>query len=434
MPDRFRILFYLHKEICHMLLTITEKNIKIVTILNEGGVLHNMKKTLILLLALILVIGSFTACGGAKDTGDGDAAPTEVKIGINYELTGAVATYGEASVDGIMMAFDEINAAGGIDGMKIVPVTVDNKSDAAEATSLATRLFTQEGVVAALGPATSGNYMATIPVAMGNKIPIISASATADEGVTVDANGNVNEYVFRLCFNDSFQGVTMANFAATNLSAKSAVIIQDHSSDYAKGLAKNFKETFTAAGGTIVAEEGYVAKDKDFNAILTSIKGKAFDVIFLPGYYQEAGLIIKQARDLGITAPVLGADGFDSPVLLELAGAAALNDVYFSNHYSSLDQDPKVQDFIAAYKEKYGAEPNAFHALGYDLGMYIADAISRAGSTDPTAIKDALASTTDFAGVTGTFSMGDDHNPIKSIVVVGLENGVQTTSVKVDPK
>ncbi len=391
-----------------------------------------MKKILLILLALVLVMGSFAACGG-NEAAEGEAA-TEVKIGINYELTGPVATYGEASVDGIMMAFDEINAAGGINGMKIVPVKVDNKSDAAEATSLATRLMTQEGVVACLGPATSGNYMATIPVALGNSIPIISASATADEGVTVDADGNVNEYVFRLCFNDSFQGVTMANFASTNLSAKKAVIIQDNSSDYAKGLAKNFKETFTAAGGQIVDEKGYVAKDTDFNSILTSIKSKEFDVIFLPGYYQEAGLIIKQARDLGITAPVLGADGFDSPVLLELAGASALNDVYFSNHYSSLDEDPMVQDFIAAFKEKYGEDPNAFHALGYDLGKYIADAISRAGSTDPEAIKDALAATENFAGVTGTFSMGADHNPIKSIVVIGLENGVQATSVKVDPK
>ncbi len=391
-----------------------------------------MKKYLALVLALVLVIGSLAACGGGAAEEPGEA--TEVKIGINYELTGGVASYGEASVNGIMMAFDEINAAGGINGMTIVPVTLDNKSDAAEATALATRLMVQEGVVAALGPATSGNFMATIPVAMGNSIPIISASATADEGVTVDASGNVNEFVFRLCFNDSFQGVTMANFAANNLSAKNAVIIQDNSSDYAKGLAKNFIETFEAAGGTIVAQEGYVAKDKDFNAILTSIKGKDFDVIFLPGYYQEAGLVIKQARDLGIDVPVLGADGFDSPVLLELAGAAALNDVYFSNHYSSLDQDPMVQDFIAAYTEKYGVEPNAFNALGYDLGKYIADAIARAGSTDPVAIKDALKATENFAGVTGTFSMGEDHNPIKSIVVIGLENGVQATSVKVDPK
>lgn len=380
------------------------------------------------LFTLVFAMTMVAGCGGQTE----DAQT--VKIGINYELSGDVASYGEASVDGIMMAFDEINAAGGIDGLQIEPITVDNKSDTAEATALATRLMTQEGVVACLGPATSGSYMATIPVAMANKVPIISASATADEGVTVDKNGNVNEYVFRLCFNDSFQGVTMANFALNNLEAKKAVIIQDKSSDYAAGLAKNFKETFTAGGGEIVGEEGYVAKDKDFNAILTKIKGQEFDVIFLPGYYQEAGLIIKQARDLDISAPILGADGFDSPVLLELAGAEALNDVYFSNHYSNLGQDPLVQKFIEDFKTKYGKEPNAFHALGYDLGKYIADAIKRAGSPEPEKIKDALANTENFVGVTGSFSMGPDHNPIKSIVVIGLENGVQASSVKVEPK
>jgi len=396
-----------------------------------------MKKFLLTILSSVLVVSLLAGCssGDAKggNTDDGKAA-TEVKIGINYELTGDVATYGNSSVDGILMAFDEINAAGGINGMQIVPVKVDNKSDSAEATSVATKLMTQDNVVASLGPATSGNFMATIPVAMGSKIPVLSASATADEGVTVDDKGNVNDFVFRLCFNDSFQGVTMANFASGNLSATKAVIIKDNSSDYGKGLAENFRSTFEASGGTIVAEEGYVGKDKDFNAILTKIKGQDFDVIFIPGYYQEAGLIIKQARDLGIKTPILGADGFDSPVLLELAGAEALNDVYYSNHYSSLDQDPKVQEFIAAYKAKYNVEPNAFNALGYDLGKFIADAVSRANSTDPVAIKDALASTKGFAGVTGTFDMGEDHNPIKSAVVIGLVNGVQSTSVKVDPQ
>ncbi len=394
-----------------------------------------MKKLLTVLLMIALVFG-LAGCGGSDEkTGEAtDTKATEVKIGINYELSGAVASYGEASVDGILMAFDEINAAGGIDGKMIVPVKADNKSDAAESTSIATRLMTKDEVVAVLGPATSGNFMAAIPVANENKIAIISASATADKGVTTDASGKVNEYVFRLCFNDSFQGITMANFALDNLDKSKAVIIQDKSSDYAEGLARNFIERFEAGGGTIVAHEGYVSKDKDFNSILTKIKGLDFDVIFLPGYYQEAGLVIKQARALGIAAPVLGADGFDSPVLLELAGAAALNDVYFSNHYSSLDKDPMVQNFIEAYKEKYNKEPNAFHALGYDLGKYIADAVKRAGSNDPVAIKDALADTKNFAGVTGTFSMGEDHNPIKSIVVIGLKDGVQTTSIKVDPQ
>lgn len=391
------------------------------------------KKTILSLMAIIMVMGLLVGCKGEANNGNAENA-NEIKIGINYELSGDVASYGQASVDGIMMAFDEINAAGGIDGKKIVPVQIDNKSDSAESTSVATRLMTQEKVVAQLGPATSGDFMATVPVAMQNQVPIISASATADKGVTVDDKGNVNEFVFRLCFNDSFQGVTMANFAFTNLEAKKAVIIKDNSSDYGKGLAENFRTTFEGLGGEIVAEEGYVAKDKDFNAILTKIKGQAFDVIFIPGYYQEAGLIIKQARDLGIDAPVLGADGFDSPVLLELAGADALNDVYYSNHYSSLDQDPLVQKFIEGYKAKNGTEPNAFNALGYDLGNFIADAIKRAGSQDPVAIKDALKATKGFQGVTGTFDMGEDHNPVKSAVVIGLENGAQATSVKVDPK
>jgi len=389
------------------------------------------KKLFSLMLILVLVAAAFAGCGGGG-TEEPAADDSTVKIGINYELTGAVATYGQASVDGIMMAIDEINANGGIDGKQIEVVQGDNKSEPSEATSIATKLITQDGVVAILGPATSGNFKAQEPVCTQNGVPMISASATADD-VTVGADGKVKEFVFRLCFNDSFQGTAMANFAARNLSAKNAVIIKDNSSDYGKGLAESFTAQFTAEGGTIVTEEGYVAKDKDFNAILTNIKGMDFDVIFIPGYYQEAGLIIKQARDLGITAPILGADGFDSPTLLELAGAPALNNVYFSNHYSSLDQDPAVVDFIAKYKEKYGKDPDAFNALGYDLGMFIADAIQRAGSNDPAAIKDALASTTEFTGVTGSFSIDENHNPVKSIVVIELKDGAQASSVKVNP-
>lgn len=389
------------------------------------------KKSILSLLSIVLVMGILAGCGnGGSNNKDADG----IKIGINYELTGGVASYGQSSLDGIMMAIDEINAAGGINGKQIIPVKIDNKSESAEATSVATKLMTQEGVVLSLGPATSGNFMATIPVAQGNKVPVMSSSSTADKGVTTDAEGNVYDYAFRLCFNDSFQGVTMANFALNNLEAGKAVIIKDTSSDYGKGLAENFKAAFTGAGGQIVAEEGYVKGDKDFNAVLTSLRGKDFDVVFIPGYYDEAGLIIKQARDLGIKAPILGGDGFDSPVLLELAGEKALNDVYFSNHYSSLDEDPLVQEFIAKFKEKYKVEPNAFNALGYDLGRWAADAIERAGAADPAKIRDALAETKEFAGVTGTFDMDENHNPVKSIVVIGLENGVQTSSVKVDPK
>lgn len=363
--------------------------------------------------------------GGGGNAATGDT----IKVGLNYELSGAVATYGQASVQGIEMAVDEINAAGGVKGKKIELVKYDNKSEPAEATTLATKLMTSDRVVTVIGPATSGSFKAQVPVAIKNKIPVVSGSATADD-VTVDAQG-VKEYAFRTCFNDSYQGTAMANFATKKLSAKRALVYADNSSDYAKGLAANFKKTFTDAGGQIVGEEAYTTGDTDFNATLTRIKGQQFDVLYVPGYYQEASLLIKAARGLGINQPILGGDGYDSPVLLQQAGASALNNVYFTNHYSALDKDPKVTEFIAAYKKKYNADPNAFNALGYDTAKFVADAANRAATIDGPGIKDAMASTKDFPAVTGTLSIDANHNPVKAIVVVGLKNGQQATSEKV---
>ncbi len=385
-----------------------------------------MKKILLTAMSLFLVLSLFAACAPKADTKDADGAT--IKIGINMELSGDVASYGESTVNGIEMAIDEVNKAGGINGKTVEIVKYDNKSDAAEATTLATKLMTEDKVVAILGPATSGAFKAEIPVANDNKVPVISGSATADD-VTVDASG-VKEYAFRICYNDSYQGTAMANFALNEKAAKSVVIIKDSSSDYGKGLAESFTATYTANGGTIVTEEAYVKGDTDFNAILTKIKDMEFDAIFIPGYYNEAGLIIKQARALGISVPILGADGFDSPSLLELAGAEALSDVYFSNHYSSLDEDPIVVDFIAAFNEKYGQDPDAFNALGYDLAKFACDAIGRTSDVTGEAVKDALASTTDFTGVTGSFSVDENHNPVKSIVVIEMQNGEAVSSVK----
>ncbi|AGC68001.1 high-affinity branched-chain amino acid ABC transporter systemsubstrate binding protein LivK [Thermoclostridium stercorarium subsp. stercorarium DSM 8532] len=384
-----------------------------------------MKKVLVCLLVCVMALTLFTACsaGSSSDV---------IKIGINYELSGGSATYGQSSVEGIEMAIDEINQAGGINGKKIVTVKYDNESKESEAATLANKLVSQDKVVAILGPATTGCFTSQIPVANKNKVPIITGSATGDN-LTLAADGSVHEYVFRICFNDSFQGRVMANFAVNNLSAKKAVIIMDSSSDYSKGLANNFKDTFTAAGGTIVAEEAYVEGDTDFNAIITKIKGLDFDIIYLPGYYNEAGLIIKQARTQGIDKPILGGDGFDSPVLLELAGAEALNNVYFTNHYSEIDEDPTVLKFISDFEARYGKKPNAFNALGYDLAKFVADAISRAENLSGEAIKNALADTENFAGVTGTLSVDEKHNPVKSIFVIELKDGVQHSSVKVNP-
>ena len=381
-----------------------------------------------LLAAGALAVSALTGCSSTGGAGKGNAIGDTIKIGVNYELSGNVATYGQDSVKGVEMAIAEINAAGGVDGKKIEVVKYDTKSEPAEATTLATKLMTQDKLVTILGPATSGSFKATIPVANPNEVPVVSGSATADD-VTV-MGGKVQEFAFRTCYSDSFQGTAMANYAANEKGAKTAAIVKDISSDYGKGLAESFKTTFEAAGGQIVAEESYSAGDTDFNAILTRLKGQQFDVIYIPGYYNEAGLIIKQARALGITAPIMGADGFDSPTLLDLAGADALNDVYFSNHYSNLDKDPKVQKFIADFKAKYNAEPGAFSALGYDTAYFVADAIKRAETKDSLGIQKAMAATKDYPGVTGTFSVDENHNAVKEITVIGLTNGQQSSAVK----
>jgi len=378
--------------------------------------------SVIFLLVLSMLI--FAGCSQSASTNQ-----NVIKIGVNYELSGKVATYGQSSVEGIELAIEQINEAGGINGKKIQLVKYDNKSEASEATTLATRLMTQDKVVAVLGPATSGAFMATIPVANQNKVPVISSSATANN-VTVDDNG-VKEYAFRICFTDSQQGSAAATFALENLSSKKAVIIMDSSSDYAKGLADAFTSTFEAGGGTIVAQEAYMEGDTDFNAVLTSIKGKDFDVIYIPGYYNEAGLIIKQARAQGINVPVVGADGFDSPKLAELAGADALNDVYFTNHYSSVDSSSLVAEFVKAFKAKYNKEPDAFGALGYDLGRFVADALSRAEKADGESLKKAIEATENFEGVTGNMSVDENHNVVKDIIVIELKDGQQYKTYRV---
>lgn len=390
-----------------------------------------MRKKLSLLLAAMLVAASFSGCG--KSAATSSKGGSTIKVGLDYELSGGVATYGQGLVEGIDLAFEEINKAGGVLGKQIEEVKADNKSDTAESANVATKLATRDKVVAILGPATSGNTKAAAPIAVQNKVPLISASATADD-VTVDSNGKVREFVFKTCFSDSFQGVVMANFASGDLGKKKAALLVDSTSDYSKGLAKNFKDTFTKQGGTVLAEQAYQAKDTDFKAVLTKIKGMNPDVVFVPGYYEEVGLIVKQARDLGLNAPILGGDGYESPKLTELAGKTALNDVYYSNHYSSKDTTAEVVKFKGAFKAKYNKEPDAFNALGYDLAYFLADALKRAGAADPVKLKEALASTKDFSGITGKISIDSKHNPVKSITIIQMKNGEPTFLKKLDAK
>ena len=396
-----------------------------------------MRKFSSIFLASTVLAGVLAGCGateegGSSNGGSGSSGDT-IKIGANLELSGAVASYGSSINDGAKLAIEEINADGGINGKEIEYVPVDNKSDNAEAVTAAMRLAEQEKVVAMLGPATSGNATAIVQTAAQFKVPMVTASGTA-ETVTVNDDGKVNEYAFRTCFIDPFQGIVAANFASEELQAKNVAIYMDSTSDYAKGLAASFKKQIEENGGKVVIEEAYVTDDVDFKSTLTNIKSANPDFVFIPGYYEEVGLIVKQARDLGIDVPLMGADGWDSPTLVDLAGADALNNTYITNHYSSGDNDPKIQEFVAAFEEEYSEQPNAFHALGYDTVYYLKDAIERAGDeVTGEAIQKALAETKDLSLITGTFTVDENHNPVKSATVLEFVDGNQEFKTKVNP-
>lgn len=378
-----------------------------------------MKKVLFALLSFMLLIG-------CSSQGNSEA----LRIGADLELSGTLADYGNSELEGVQLAVKLANENGGALGQDIELVKLDNLSDTAEAQSVFIKLADVEKITAVVSPATSGATAAVYPLADEFNVPTVGASATAD-GITQDANGNVYQNAFRVCFLDSYQGVAMAKFALNNLNAKKAVVFGDSSSDYAKGLTENFVATYKANGGTIVAQESYVAGDKDFNGALTKIAQLDYDVLYIPGYYSEAGLIIKQARALGIDCPIVGADGFDSPSLLDVAGASVLNDVYFTTAYTTVTTDPTILSFVEAYRAEYNKEPDMFAALAFDTANLIIDATKRAGSNDKDKVREALIATSNFKGVTGSISFDDKHNAIKSVLVVELVDGVQSNSVEV---
>lgn len=387
-----------------------------------------MKKWKLALMAAAMAVSTIIAAGcGSKEA----ASTNEIKLGANFELTGGVAQYGQSAANGIKLAIKEANAAGGVLGKQLKLIVADNKSEPAEAGNATTKLITQDKVIAIFGPAASSNVLASTQIAQDNKIPLLTPTGTNTK-ITVD-NGKVKDFAFRSCFIDPFQGQVMASFAQKTVKAKTAAIYIDSSSDYSKSLSQNFEQVFVKNGGTVVAKEAFLQKDQDFKAALTKLKAVNPDVIYIPAYYEEVGKIIKQARELGITVPLLGSDGWDSPKLAEIAGAAALNDTFFTNHYSAQDKDPMVQKFVESYKKEYGQEPDAFAVLGYDGALMMIDAIKRANSTDSVKIKDALAQTKDLKVLTGTLSLDANHDPIKSAVIIEMKDGKQTFKEKVNP-
>lgn len=390
-----------------------------------------MKKKFAFLFASMFLL---TACSaGPVDSGKSDggnkADGDTIKIGVNLELSGAVAGYGSQEKDGIELAAKKINDEGGILGKKVELVIKDNKSDSNEAATVAANLTTNDGVVAIIGPATSGATKAAIPNITKAKVPVITPSGT-DDAITVSGN-NVQEFVFRSCFQDSFQGVILAKYAYDQLDAKKAVVLGDNSSDYALGLSKAFEGEYQ---GEIVKKENFTKGDTDFQAVLTKIKDLDFDVLYVPGYYEEAGLIIKQAREMGIEQPIIGADGFGDEKMVQLAGAKNVSNVFYTGHFSALaPANDTVEPFIEAFKEAYGKEPSTFNALAYDAMFMLKAAIESENAADSASITKGLAGLKDFVGVTGNITIDKNHNPEKSLVVVGFTNGKESSAEAVNP-
>ncbi len=349
-----------------------------------------------------------------------------IKLGEFASMTGKEAVFGQNVNKGTRLAIEETNAAGGVLGRKLELVTEDDQSKPGEAATVVKKLISRDKVVAVLGEITSGRTLEAAPIAQAAKIPLISPGAT---NVEVTTKGN---YIFRVCFIDDFQGTVMAKFARESLKLNRVAILSSVSSAQSVGLAKYFRERFVAGGGTIAAEQKYGEGDKDFRAQLTAIKAAGADGIFVPGYYAEAALICKQARDLGLTFPLLGVDGWESPDLIAIAGAAAEN-TYLSTHYSPESSNPAVVAFNERFLKRWGVASNALSVLGYDAAMLTIDAIRRAGTTEGPKLRDALAATKDYPAVTGRITFDAQRNPTKSAVVLTVKNGRFTFVQDVHP-
>jgi branched-chain amino acid transport system substrate-binding protein len=349
-----------------------------------------------------------------------------IKIGAIFPITGPLATFGTSCANGAKMAIEEVNLRGGVLGSKIELLIEDDQYKPEEAANAAKKLIERDKVVALIAEVTSSVTLVVAPIAQQSKIVLLTPTATNPK-VT-----QVGDYIFRACFIDDFQGEVMANFVYKNLKLKTAAILTAVTSDYSKGLAQFFKQKYTALGGKIVAEESYSEGDSDFRAQLTKIKAAKPEFVYVPGYYADVGPILLQARELGITVPFGGGDGWDSPVLLQTAGKAA-EGCFFSNHYSPDSKELVVQTFVKNYQKKYGTTPDALAALAYDAAKLLVDAINRAGSTDSSKIRDALAATKGFRGVTGVITFDANRNPVKSAVIIEIKGGKQVYRATVKP-
>jgi branched-chain amino acid transport system substrate-binding protein len=379
----------------------------------------------LVLLALLATAALAPSC--ARQPGN-TADRSTIQIGFFGDLTGPTFNFGLSAKNGVLMAADEINQAGGINGHQIDIVIEDDKGSPEQAAQEAGKLIDRYKVVAIIGAGASGNSLAAAPKAQSAHVPLIAPSST-NPAVT-----QAGDYIFRACFIDAFQGEVMARFAANTLKAKKVAIMLDFNSPYSRGLTDFFEFSFAKLDGQIVVKQSYQQGDADYRGQLSAIKAASPDVIYIPGYYGDVAIIAKQARQMGLTVPLLGADGWDAPELWELGGDA-LNGSYISNHYSAEDPSETIQKFVHAYRQRYGnLTPDAHAALAYDALRFLAEAIQKAGATEGSKLRDALAATKDFPGVTGIISMDQNRNAVKPAVILKLQDGKYIYQETIQPE
>lgn len=380
---------------------------------------------LVRLVPGVLMLCLLTACGGPTqpagsrggtqpgEKGGQTGGVKEALIGANLEMSGGSATWGEDTKRGIELALAEVNAKPE-QAVKVKVVYEDNKSEPSASKNAMKKLIAQDGVLAVLGAVCSNDTIAAADVAMEEKVPLMTHAST---NVTITQKG---EYVSRICYKDDFQGGVMARFARHTLKADTAVIMVARGNAYSEGLSQSFREVFERLGGKVLEELAYQSGTKDFKTHATTLKQRNPQIVWLPGYHNEVGLIVKQAREAGFQAPFLGSDGWDDPGLFELAGPAIKGN-YLCNHFNPGDPDPMVQEFVRKFETKYKLKPSAMAALGYDVLYAMADAVSRAKALTPEAIKDAINTLKGVKGVCGTMTLGEDREVVKNAVV--LETG-----------
>lgn len=349
----------------------------------------------------------------------------EIVLGHFGSMTGAEATFGRSTDEGLRLAIEEANATGGVHGKQLRLITMDNQGKSEEAAAVVTRLIEQEKITALLGEVASSRSLAAAPIAQKKKVPMITPSST-NPRVT-----EVGDYIFRTCFIDPFQGLVMAKFAFDHLKLRRVAVLKAVNSDYSMGLSKVFIDEFKKMGGEIVADLSYQSQDVDFKAQLTQIKSKNPQGIFIPGYYTEIGLIARQAAELHLKVPLMGGDGWDSPKLFEI-GQEDVNGNYFSNHYSNESTDPVAVKFMETFKKRFGKSPDGLSAAAYDAARVLIEAMKRS-DMKPESIRDQIAQTKDFPGVTGVITINDQRNAVKSAVVVQVQGAVNKYVTTITP-